>query len=138
MEDKLSSGGGKSNLPIRDTNEDVYASPLTTMATDLAIANADSNVAPYTGDNDGTTTAAEFVAALPIAASQVASTLGFGIDSVHNNGDSTNGDIVYATILEQDAQGFDNNQYDFQMIVPEVGLTWSSSTAYYFYVELTW
>ena len=29
MEDKLSSGGGKSNLPIRDTNEDVYI-PITT------------------------------------------------------------------------------------------------------------
>jgi len=50
----------------------------------------------------------------------------------------TNGDVVYATPLEQDVQGFDTASYDFQMIVPENGLaTWQSSTAYYFYVELT-
>lgn len=50
----------------------------------------------------------------------------------------TNGDIIYATKLEQDALGYDNNPYDFQMILPEVGLSsWKSSTAYYFYVELT-
>ena len=66
---------------LLDNGEDIYATPLTTMATDLAVANADSNVAPFTGDASGTTSSAEFVAALPIAASQVASTLGFGIDS---------------------------------------------------------
>lgn len=50
----------------------------------------------------------------------------------------TNGNIIFATPLEQDAYGFDNNTYDFQMIVPENGLpTWTGSTAYYFYVELT-
>ena len=50
----------------------------------------------------------------------------------------SNGNIVYATPLEQDAYGFDNSSYDFQMIVPEVGLSsWTGSTAYYFYVELT-
>ncbi len=64
-----------------DGGEDIYATPLTTMATDLAVAKADSNVAPFTGDNNGTTTSAEFVAALPIAAGQVTSTLGFGVDS---------------------------------------------------------
>ena len=51
---------------------------------------------------------------------------------------SENGDIVYATNLEQDVAGYNNNQFDFQMILPEIGLaTWDSSTAYYFYVELT-
>jgi hypothetical protein len=46
--------------------------------------------------------------------------------------------MVYTSILEQDKPGFDNSTYDFQMIVPENGLsTWSSSIAYYFYVELT-
>ena len=46
--------------------------------------------------------------------------------------------LVYATILEEDAAGYRENQtYDFQMIVPENGATgWTSSTAYYFYVEL--
>ena len=50
----------------------------------------------------------------------------------------SNGNIIYAAPLEQDAYGFDRGLYDFQMIVPEVGLaTWTSSTAYYFYAELT-
>ncbi|MBL3619527.1 MAG: putative metal-binding motif-containing protein [gamma proteobacterium endosymbiont of Lamellibrachia anaximandri] len=62
-----------------DSGEHIYATPLTTMATDLAIANANSTAAPYAGDNNGTTTAAEFLAALPTAASQVVSTVGFGL-----------------------------------------------------------
>ena len=46
--------------------------------------------------------------------------------------------IVYATVIAQDVSGFDGKTYDFQMIVPEIGLAaWTSSTAYYFYVELT-
>lgn len=57
---------------------------------------------------------------------------------LYDGTNSTNGDIVYTTVLEQDKPGFDRASYDFQMIVPENGLaTWSSSTAYYFYVELT-
>ncbi len=47
-------------------------------------------------------------------------------------------DIIFTTILEEDRQGYDGNDYDFQMIIPEVALsTWSSSTAYYLYVELS-
>jgi len=45
--------------------------------------------------------------------------------------------IVYTTFIEQNAQGFDFQKYDFQLIVPEKG--WEgpvSSTPYYFYVEL--
>ncbi|MBL3526896.1 MAG: tandem-95 repeat protein [gamma proteobacterium endosymbiont of Lamellibrachia anaximandri] len=64
---------------LLDKGEQIYASPLTTMATDLAVMNADSSTAPFTGNGDGTTTAAEFIAALPIAAAQVASTVGFGM-----------------------------------------------------------
>jgi hypothetical protein len=46
--------------------------------------------------------------------------------------------IVYAGILESKIRGFDNNYYDFQLIVPESGLEGSQApTAYYFYVELT-
>jgi hypothetical protein len=57
---------------------------------------------------------------------------------LYDGTNETNGNIVYATPLEQDMYGFDNQTYDFQMIVPEVGLaTWTSSTAYYFYIELT-
>lgn len=52
--------------------------------------------------------------------------------------DSTNFDIVFATILEEDETGFDGSAYDFQMIVPEnANETFSGSTAYYLYVELS-
>ena len=47
--------------------------------------------------------------------------------------------LVYATIIEQDEAGYRNQTtYDFQMILPEKGISgWSSATAYYFFVELT-
>jgi hypothetical protein len=51
---------------------------------------------------------------------------------------STYNSIVFATILEQNRTGFDSNQYEFQMIVPENGaIGFSGATAYYLYVELT-
>ncbi|MEK6947047.1 MAG: hypothetical protein AABX32_05570 [Nanoarchaeota archaeon] len=57
---------------------------------------------------------------------------------LYDGTNTSNGNIIYATPLEQDAYGFDNATYDFQMILPEVGLAaWASSTPYYFYVELT-
>ena len=57
---------------------------------------------------------------------------------LYDGTDHQNGDIVYATMLEQDLTGYNNNQFDFQMIVPENGApTWTSATPYYFYVELT-
>jgi len=43
MEDKLSSGGGKSNLPIRDTNEDVYI-PITTSLKRFPMKQFDSEI----------------------------------------------------------------------------------------------
>jgi PBP1b-binding outer membrane lipoprotein LpoB len=56
---------------------------------------------------------------------------------LYDGTNTTNGDLVYAAILEQDQQGFDNDNYDFQMIVPENGAQgFQSSTAYYFYAEL--
>ncbi len=49
------------------------------------------------------------------------------------------GKIVYAQNLQGDTTGFDNvNTFDFQLIVPERGSQgWSSSTPYYFYMELS-
>ena len=49
------------------------------------------------------------------------------------------GNIIYTQTLQQDTFGYDNTStFDFQLIVPEVGLeTWTSSTAYYFYIELS-
>lgn len=66
---------------ILDAGTQIYATPLTTMAVDLAINNADSTTAPFAGDGNGSTSSAEFLAALPVAATQVTSTLGFGIDT---------------------------------------------------------
>ncbi|MGV8141648.1 MAG: hypothetical protein ACP5NW_04375 [Candidatus Woesearchaeota archaeon] len=44
---------------------------------------------------------------------------------------------IYAAIISQDALGFDNRTHDFQMIVGEDGHNGdSSTTSYYFYVEL--
>ena len=65
-----------------NSGQPIYASPLTTMATDIAIANADSNVGPFTGNNNGSTSTTEFLNALPIAAAQVVSTVGFGATGV--------------------------------------------------------
>ena len=57
---------------------------------------------------------------------------------LYDGTDDTNGNIVYASLLENNIYGFNNKTYDFQMIIPENGqLGWSSSTAYYFYVELS-
>ncbi|WP_221800364.1 thrombospondin type 3 repeat-containing protein [Oceanobacter mangrovi] len=55
----------------------VYASPLTTLAIKLARLQADS-LAPYSGNNDGTITTAEYSSALDLAVQQVLSTFGFG------------------------------------------------------------
>ena len=45
--------------------------------------------------------------------------------------------VIYTSLLEDSVTGFDGTQYDFQMILPEMGSTgWSSATAYYFYIEL--
>ena len=52
---------------------------------------------------------------------------------------TSNGNIIYETKIENQITGFKSDSvYNFQMIVPENGAsTWVSSTAYYFYVELT-
>ena len=46
--------------------------------------------------------------------------------------------LIYTTLIENNKDGYrPGSQYDFQMIVPETGLsTWTSSTPYYFYVEI--
>jgi VCBS repeat-containing protein len=60
---------------LLDNGEQIYATPLTTMAVDIAVSNAiDSN-----GTNG--IQVDEFETALPLAAAQVVSTLGFGLGS---------------------------------------------------------
>jgi hypothetical protein len=49
----------------------------------------------------------------------------------------TETNIVYATIINQGSTGYNGTTYDFQMIVPEDGTPgYTSSTAYYLYVEI--
>jgi hypothetical protein len=55
---------------LLDGGEQIYATPLTTMAVDIAVAKSTPS-----------TTASQFEAALTAAALQVVSTLGFGLDS---------------------------------------------------------
>ena len=50
--------------------------------------------------------------------------------------DGTN--IVYASIIEDASQGYDGNNYDFQMLIPENGSSgFTGATAYYLYVEIS-
>ncbi|MGV8085989.1 MAG: hypothetical protein ACP5N1_00005, partial [Candidatus Woesearchaeota archaeon] len=45
--------------------------------------------------------------------------------------------VIYTAIIKQDSLGFDDRTHDFQMLVGENGhLGDSTSTPYYFYVEL--
>ncbi len=50
---------------------------------------------------------------------------------VQDNSDN----LVYVALINDDTNGFDNNQYDFEMIVAESNVK-SSPTTYYFYLEL--
>ncbi len=49
-----------------------------------------------------------------------------------------NGDgVIFTSILQSDANGYNNQSWDFQMLVPENGHNGNTtSTTYYFYVEL--
>ena len=49
--------------------------------------------------------------------------------------DDTRNSVVYATILENNVQGYNNEVYDFQLIVPEDPTT-TTANAYYFWAEL--
>ena len=46
--------------------------------------------------------------------------------------------MVYTTVINDSTTGYNADTYDFQMLLPENGADgWDSSTAYYFYVELS-
>jgi len=48
----------------------------------------------------------------------------------------TGQDLVFASLIDQDTQGFNNQPYDFQMIVPEDEYS-STPHTYYFWLELS-
>ncbi|RLT92099.1 thrombospondin type 3 repeat-containing protein [Ketobacter sp.] len=70
-------------VTVRDAADlmsgNAYATPLTTLVVDLARKNGDKDTLGYSGDDDGSLGEAEFLAALPVAQSQVKSSLGFGL-----------------------------------------------------------
>ena len=50
---------------------------------------------------------------------------------------SSQNNMIYTTLIDQNKKGFDNNTYDFEMIVPEDGSNGNTATTtYYFYVEI--
>ena len=59
--------------------QQIFATPLTDMTVSLIFKNADSNIAPYTGNADSITSNSEILAAMSVAQEQVKSTLGFGL-----------------------------------------------------------
>jgi len=65
---------------ILDSGSPIYATPMTTLAVELAISNADSSSGAFSGNDDGVTSASEFTSALDAAAGQVKSFLGFGMN----------------------------------------------------------
>lgn len=60
--------------------DSIYASILTTMAVELAAANADIGI-PYSGNGDGNVSQQEFDTALDVAQLQLKSMLGFGMST---------------------------------------------------------
>jgi len=58
---------------------------------------------------------------------------------LYDGTNTTNGNVVYETKTENDKTGYrTDSTYDFQILLPENGAVgFSSSTPYYFYVELT-
>ncbi|MFH1642049.1 MAG: hypothetical protein ABIC04_04065 [Nanoarchaeota archaeon] len=62
-----------------------------------------------------------------------------GIQSTYFNEtlltERSQGTVIFATEVDQDATGYDGNKWDFQMIVADDGSD-GVATAYYFYVEL--
>lgn len=91
---------------------------------------------------DDTTHPSFTVGSVPITVNSCTYSLNTYVNNVSSNDFDevvlySQGAIVYATILEDGATGFDGGAYDFQMIVPENGApSWTGSTAYYLYVEI--
>lgn len=65
-----------------DNGNSIYATTLTTMATDIALSQADSGQFPFSGNSDGISTTIEVTKALDAASAMVKSTLGFGLDNI--------------------------------------------------------
>ena len=64
---------------LADPPEQVYPSPLTTLAVDMALMNVDATTDGFSGNGDGTVTGAELLAALNVAGAKIANQFGFGL-----------------------------------------------------------
>lgn len=123
------------------------AGEITTEMSDMAHTNANDNISATFNSTDSKNHNAFYVGDQQISAN----TCNFSINTYTDNSstddmfeevilsDNEGGDedIIYTAILEQDATGYNDDTYDFQMIVPEKGTQgWTGSTAYYLYVQL--
>lgn len=64
-----------------NSRRQIYATPLTTMAVDMALERGDTFRNGFFGDGNGTLTRGEFLAALGVARARVTQTLGFGLSN---------------------------------------------------------
>ncbi len=102
-------------------------------------SNVDDNI---TATFDSQNSNAFYVGAIPITLGSC-SALNTYVDNVSQSTDfeevvlSDSSSIVYSTLIEDMADGYDENDYDFQMLVPENGAQgFEGATAYYLYVEV--
>lgn len=87
-----------------------------------------------------------YVGTKPIAESSCKSQFTWANDTVQTSPDidspfqelllTDGNNLIYTTFVNNDVQGFNYNEYDFQMIVAEKGVGGYESTRYYFYIEL--
>jgi hypothetical protein len=62
---------------------------------------------------------------------------GTGTDDFEQMALYDNASIIYASVLEDDEVGYNGENYDFQLLVPENGISGTTVTAYYLYIEIT-
>jgi len=125
------------------TNTTLRAQRLAQEDTDMSHSNADDNI---TATFDNFTHASFWVGSVSIAANTCPTARTY-VNDVPQAGvgmfeemaiyENTGAYTLYATVMEENAQGYDGDTYDFQMIIPENGsAAWTSATAYYLYVEI--
>ena len=113
--------------------------------TKLSHTNSKDNI---TATFDGTDNSAFYVGTVSINANSCRTTNIYVNDTkdltddfeeviLYDGTNTTNGKLVYATLIENKRFGYDNSKYDFQMIVPDNGSSgFTGRIGYYFYVEL--
>ena len=133
----------RSNSTVNWAN--IGCANLTTLNTEadaLNLSNLDDTLNATFNYSAGATHNAFYVGAVPILANTCPT-----LNTYQNNATQDSAfeeialysdpNIIYATLMEQGAVGYNGQNYDFQEIVPENGTPgFSGSTPYYLYIEL--